>query len=354
MKNFSALVLLFTLPLFSMSQSKNEAIDQLFKSYSAKNPGASVAIIQNHQMVFYKAYGMANRASEMPVQQNTNFRLASVSKQFTAAAILQLIQAGKLNLKNTLQSCFPELPAYAAEMNIQQLLNHTSGILDYDADIDESENAKQVSDKDVLEHCKSFTSTYFKPGTAYRYSNTAYVLLGLIIEKYSGQSYSDYLEQHIFKPLNMQHTVAYVKGKNELSHRAYGYTKSNGQWVLKDQSSTSATLGDGGIYSSVTDLVLWDKALYDNQILPQAIWQEAFSPQQLTDGSNINYGYGWHLKDFEKLKAVYHTGSTSSFRNVFFRIPQTKISIIILTNRNKPEEENMVNLAEAVYHAYFK
>ncbi|MES2653812.1 MAG: serine hydrolase domain-containing protein [Bacteroidota bacterium] len=348
MKTNILLLLLLFIPFYSMAQNFHK-IDEILKNYDGNNPGAALAIIKNGKIIYTKTYGQSDLEANVNVNEQSNFRLASVSKQFTAAAVLQLIQKSKLSLKTTLSECFPTLPSYAQEINIQHLLNHTSGILDYDDFIDERENTTQLSDAEVLKACMDFKKTYFKPGERYRYSNTAYVLLGLIIEKYSGLSYPNYLSKYIFKPLKMKNTIAYVKGVNNINERAYGYSKMQGNWIRKDQSSTSATLGDGGIYSNLIDLLKWDKALYSNKILPHTIWSTAFNQQSLNSGVKIDYGFGWHLKKTNTdLNVVYHTGSTTSFRNIFYRIPEEKLSIILLTNRNTPEETNIVELAEKI------
>ncbi|MEJ5994255.1 serine hydrolase domain-containing protein [Pedobacter sp. Du54] len=324
-------------------------IDEILKNYDGNNPGAALAIIKNGKVIYTQSYGLSDLEDNVKVTKQSNFRLASVSKQFTAAAILQLVENNKLSLHTKLSECFPALSTYAQDITIQHLLNHTSGILDYDEVIDESATTAQLSDADVLKACMNFKKTYFLPGSQYRYSNTAYVLLGLIIEKYSGLSYPNYLAKYIFKPLKMRSTLAYIKGVNKIKHRAYGYSKKQGSWIRKDQSSTSATLGDGGIYSNIIDFVKWDAALYSDKILPQAVWQSAFAQQSLNNGTKIDYGFGWHLKTSSTNKQiVYHTGSTTSFRNVFYRIPEERLSIILFTNRNTPEETNMVELAEKI------
>lgn len=339
---------LFLFPIFTMAQNFSK-IDEILKNYDGNNPGAALAIIKNGKVIYSKSYGLSDLEAGIKVTNESNFRLASVTKQFTATAIMQLIQKNKLSLQTKLSDCFPPLPSYAKEITLQQLLNHTSGILDYDDFIDESENTHQLSDADVLKACMNFKKTYFPPGSTYRYSNTAYVLLGLIVEKYSGLTYPEYLAKYIFKPLKMKTTVAYVKGLNEIKHRAYGYSKQQGNWVRKDQSSTSATLGDGGVYSNLIDFVKWDAALYSDKILPKEVWLKAFEQQKLMNGTKIDYGFGWHLKKSTLNQAVvYHTGSTTSFRNVFYRIPEEKLSIILFTNRNTPEETNMVELAEKI------
>ncbi len=341
-------ILICLLPFYSMAQDFSK-IDDILKNYKGANPGAAIAIIKNEKLLFSKNYGLSDLEANVKVTNQSNFRLASVSKQFTAAAILQLIQNDKLSLQTRLSDCLPELPAYAKEISIKQLLNHTSGILDYDDFIDESGNIDQLSDADVLKACINFKKTYFIPGAQYRYSNTAYVLLGLIIEKYSGLSYPNYLAKYIFEPLKMKNTIVYVKGLNNIKNRAYGYSKTQENWVRKDQSSTSATLGDGGIYSNLTDLVKWDASLYTDKILPSNILLTAFEQQSLNNGTKIDYGFGWHLKKSNAGKTiVYHTGSTTSFRNIIYRIPEEKLSVILLTNRNTPEETNMVELVEKI------
>jgi len=173
------------------------------------------------------------------------------------------------------------------------------------------------------------------------------------VEKYSKQDFSEFLEENIFKPLGMNHTLAHIKNINTVSERAFGYSRENDFWVLKDQSSTSAVLGDGGIYSNIPDLYLWDKALSEGKILPLETIERTFVKSKLNDGSEVDYGLAWHIKDYQEEKVVYHTGSSTSFRNIFYRIPSRKLSIIILTNRNDPEEEeSMVNLAEKALETF--
>ncbi|MCF1750746.1 serine hydrolase domain-containing protein [Mariniradius sediminis] len=323
-----------------------DPISDIFIAYQGENPGAVVAIIQNGKVVYQNAFGQAELENLTPVQPNTNFRLASVSKQFTATAILILEQRGLLDLSWTLESVFDSLPAYGKTIQIQHLLNHTSGIWDYEDFV--PDDGPQVTDADVLEIVKNHPKVYFEAGSAFRYSNTAYALLALVVEKYAKMHFQDFLKSEIFDRLEMNNTLAFVPNYNEVPNRAFGYSKEDGGWVKRDQSSTSAVLGDGGIYSNVRDLFLWDQALYDEKILPKEALQKTFTKGKLNDGSEIPYGMGWHIKEYDGEKVVYHTGSTDSFRNIIYRIPSRNLSIIILTNRDTPEEENMVNLAERV------
>lgn len=327
-----------------------EQVDDVLKTYSGDNPGASLAIIKNGKLIYQKSYGFADLEHKVKVQPATNFRLASVTKQFTAASVLILIQRGKFTLENTLTELFKDFPAYGKNITVRHLLNHTSGLQDYEDYVADSAMVNQIKDRGVLDIVIKLDKGYFAPGEKYQYSNTAYALLALLIEEYSGKAYAEFLNDNIFKPLGMKNTVAYEKGISEVKNRAFGYSKNNDdQWIRRDQSSTSAVLGDGGIYSNVNDLYIWDQSLYTEKILPVKVMEMAFSPNKTSDEKTVNYGFGWHLTQSDKgEKVIYHTGSTTSFRNVFYRIPSENFSIILLTNRNKPDENNMLAIAESI------
>lgn len=340
--------LTITLAILTACSQKTDPIADIFQDYQKKNPGAAIAIIQNGEIVYHQSFGMAELETKRPVQSNTNFRLASVTKQFTATAILLLEERGLIDLDWTLDKVFEDFPEYGQNIQVHHLLNHTSGLWDYEDFVPDSALNNQVMDQGVLTIIRGIDKTYFPAGGQFRYSNTAYALLALMVEKYSGQDFPDFLEENIFRPLGMDATVAHIKNQNSVTERAYGYSKENGQWIRKDQSSTSAVLGDGGIYSNVLDLFKWDQALNNGTILPKSTIEKAFTRGKLHDGSLIDYGLAWHIKDYQGEKVVYHTGSSTSFRNIFYRIPNRNLSIIILTNRNKPEEESMVDIAERV------
>ncbi len=328
-----------------------DAIDHIMAGYNDDRPGASVLLIDNGQVRLQRQFGYANLETYERVSPATNFRLASVSKQFTATCILQLIAAGKLSFQTTLLDVFPDFPPYGEAITVEHLLTHTSGIPDYEDYVADTAFNPQIKDEGVLEILKTLNEGYFAPGTQFRYSNSAYALLALIVEKYSEMPYPKYLQKHIFEPLGMKNTVAHVAGKTTVSNRALGYGYK-GTWKLHDQSSTSAVLGDGGIYSNVLDLYRWSEALYAGNVLPLSLIRKSFDRYRLEDGRKVDYGYGWHLKTDDKgREVVYHTGSSMSFRNIFYRIPSLGISIIVLTNRNQPSEAEMVPLAEAILEA---
>ncbi|HWK98812.1 MAG TPA: serine hydrolase domain-containing protein [Parapedobacter sp.] len=325
------------------------AVDRILAAYQGKKPGAALLVIKDGSVLLERCYGYANLEQHIPVTEATNFRLASISKQFTATCVLQLIDAGKLTLHTTLAEAFPGFPSYGAHVTVAHLLTHTSGIPDYEDYVADTAFNPQIRDQGVLDILMRLNSGYFAPGTQYRYSNSGYALLALLVEKYSGQPYSTYLQQHIFSPLGMGATLAHEAGKTTVATRAYGYAQHNGQWERRDQSATSAVLGDGGIYSSVNDLVKWDQALYAGTLLDRRLIEQSFAYHQLANGDTVHYGYGWHLKKTSQGdQVVYHTGSSTSFRNVFYRVPSRQFSIILLTNRNQPAEEEMVILAERI------
>jgi CubicO group peptidase (beta-lactamase class C family) len=255
-----------------------------------------------------------------------------VTKQFTAASILLLAEDGRLKLDDPVRKWFPSLPKAAEPITIRHLLTHTSGLIDYEDVIPETFKP-QLHDADVLRLLESQDRTYFKPGSSYRYSNSGYALLALIVERASGRTFATFLRERIFQPLGMTNTVAYEEGISTVSNRAFGYTREQGRWGRTDQSQTSAVLGDGGIYSSIDDLAKWDAALYDGRLLRPSSLQAAFTPATRTDDPEVEYGFGWRITG----ETLWHSGETVGFRNVIVRDPKRHLTVVVLTNRNEPE-----------------
>lgn len=307
-------------------------IDQLMQRHAGMVPGASVLVIDQGKPIVRKSWGLADVEAGTKATPATNYRLASVTKQFTAAAILLLVQDRKIGLDDRIRVFFPALPASLESVTVRQLLTHTSGIVDYE-DLIPAGTTAQLHDADVLKLLESHDTTYFKPGTSYRYSNSGYALLALIVEKASGKSFATFLHDRIFAPLGMNHTVAFEDGISTVSNRAFGYTLKNGKWARKDQSLTSAVLGDGGIYSSIDDLAKWDAALYDSRLLNDESRKLAFAAHASTDKPEVKYGFGWRITG----ETLWHSGETSGFRNVIIRNPSRRRTVIILTNRDNPE-----------------
>jgi len=314
-------------------------VDSLFAAYTGSAvPGASVVVIQNGQVTVRRAYGIADLERRIAATPETDYRLASVSKQFTAMAIMLLAKDGKLRYDQPVRDYLTELPPATQAVTIRHLLNHTSGLWDYEALIPESRTA-QLDDDDVLSLVASRDSLSTPPGTAYCYSNSGYVLLGMIVARVSGVSFAEFLRTRIFGPLGMRSSVAHVEGRDTVPHRAYGYSPRGGAFVQTDQSVTSATLGDGGVYSNVDDLALWDRALSGAALIDRASLVLATTPPPLPGGAATEYGFGWFIDTYRGEQRWRHTGETSGFRNAILRFPERELTIVILTNRSSGEPQ---------------
>ena len=335
--SFVPLVLGISCAPYALDPSVTEKLDGLFSDYSKPaSPGGSVAVLVDGKTVFSKSYGLADVANSIPATPKTNYRLASVTKQFTATAILQLVDRGKLSLDARLTDVLPGAPAYTRDMRIRHLLTHTSGLVDYE-DLIPGSQTVQVLDRDVLRLLSTTDSVYFRPGESYKYSNSGYALLALVVEALSGQSFAAFLKQNIFDPLGMDHTVAFENGISYVENRAFGHSRSETGFIQTDQSVTSAVLGDGGIYSSVEDLRRWDRELVENRLISRELRQQSFTPAVLNNGTRTKYGFGWNIEPYKNEFSVFHTGSTRGFRNAILRFPDRKFTIVILTNRNEGE-----------------
>ncbi len=307
-------------------------IDALMQAYQGDVPGASVLVVRDGKALVRKSYGLADLEQRHPATPATNYRLASVTKQFTAAAILLLIEDGRLGLDDRLRQWLPSLPMSNDAITIRHLLTHTSGLIDYE-EVMPADQVTQLRDRDVLHLQEGQDRLYFAPGSHYRYSNGGYSLLALIVERISGLSFQQFLHERIFAPLGMSQTLAYVPEGPAIAHRAYGYSWIGNTWQRTDQSSTSAVLGDGGIYSSIDDLARWDAALYDDRLLSDTSRAAAFTASTTTDDADVAYGYGWRITG----ESLWHSGETIGFRNVIVRYPMRRLSVIVLSNRDEPE-----------------
>lgn len=310
-------------------------LDTLFEEYAQPDvPGAAVMVIEQGKPLVAKAYGLANLEDRTPCDTETNFRLASLTKQFTAMAVMLLWERKKLWLDGRLGDFLPEFPEHAKQVTIRHLLTHTAGLMDYE-ELIPAGTRTPVRDRDVLGLLAQEGRTYFTPGSSFRYSNSGYALLALIVELCSGQTFAQFLAQNIFGPLEMTGTVAYEPGVSLVRHRAYGYSAGAGSFWRTDQCLTSSVLGDGGVYSSVADLCKWDQALYASQLVSQKTLELAFTPATASDHPNTGYGFGWYVGQHRGLKEIWHRGNTIGFTTRIARFPEKQFTVIILTNRNE-------------------
>jgi CubicO group peptidase (beta-lactamase class C family) len=347
------LLCLLILAAQAHSQVSPDQLDAVFAGLKSSNaPGAAALVIRNGRTVFQRGYGVTDLRTLTRIDGRTNFRLASFTKQFTAACIMLLARDGKLHYDDHLTDFFPDFPAYGRSITIRNLLNHTSGLEDYEPLMKQypdtpPETVPQILDAGVLKLLEQQTTAKFAAGTKWEYSNSGYAMLAVIVEKVSGKPFGEFLQERIFKPLKMKDTLAYEKGKNEVPHRAYGHSEKGDSWTETDQSPTSAVLGDGGIYSSLDDLANWDRALRLHTLISEAEMRPALAPAQITDaptklpdGSPVSYGFGWFLDPYQGHNRMWHDGETMGFRTTIQRFPQDKLTVVVLANRTdiNPEE----------------
>jgi CubicO group peptidase (beta-lactamase class C family) len=352
--------------------SRTTELEGIFKNLAdSRSPGAAILIRENGKTFFRRGYGVRDLGTRGAIDSRTNFRLASCTKQFTAIAVMLLVHDGKMRYDERLTDVFPEFPDYGRAVTLRNLLNHTSGLPDYEDLMDQTGHSRwtanrQIQDAEVLALLERQKEGKFRPGTQWSYSNSGYVILGLAVAKVAGQPLEDFLEARIFAPLKMTHTLAYVKGKNEVPERAYGYSKEGEAFVETDQSATSATLGDGGVYSNLEDLAKWDDALTHHTLLSPSEMQPALMPVKLTDGSLprwasgpgdtnpqstnfVSYGFGWFLDDYWGHQRMWHYGETTGFKTAIERFRDGDLTVIVLSNRSDLDPATLALKAASVY-----
>ncbi len=285
-------------------------IEQILQPYQGENPGAALLVIQERESLLRYACGLADLEARIAVTAATNFRLASVTKGFTAAAILLLAQDRKLSLDDCVRRWLPSLPALADAITLHQLLTHTSGLIDYE-EVMADTATRALNDADVLHLLEGQHRTYFAPGSAYRYSDSAYALAALVVARVSGLTFASFLRERIFAPLRMSATLAYEEGRSMLMQRAFGYSLAQEGWARTDQSLTSAVLGDGGVYSSIDDLAKWNAALDEPGLLSAESLALAFTPTTMTEDANLHYGLGWRISGETVWHSVRHSDSAT-------------------------------------------
>lgn len=327
-KSILCLVLMVTASSLFAQHDTTRLRDVINLFYPADEPGAALLVVKDGKTILETGNGMANMETGEKIDADTHFRMASVSKQFTAMCILLLDRKGLLSVHDRVRMYLPTLPDFTDDITIEHFLTHTSGIADYESLIPKGQK-EQVSDADVLRLISQSKKLYFKPGEKYKYSNTAFCLLTQIVEKVSGQPYPEFIRQNIFTPLGMKHAEIYDKNK-EIYKRAYGYHLKDGQWKFADQSLTSATMGDGSVYTSLNEYQKWINHL----------WQQKASglqPDPMAPHSHIaqglDYGYGWFIaKEKDGSTGYFHSGESTGFHNIVYHNPSKKLLIVMFSN----------------------
>jgi CubicO group peptidase (beta-lactamase class C family) len=308
-------------------------IDQIVhQEIDLQGPGVALAVVKNGELVHSQSYGLANLEWDCPIQPHTVFQLASITKQFTATAIMLLEQQGKLHLADSITTYLPNYPTHDRTITITHLLNHTSGIKSYTGlESFVSELArKAMSPNDLLAYFQDLPLE-FEPGTRFLYNNSGYHLLGLIIEKVASMSYEEFIKQNIFQPLGMNHSY-YMHNKAVIPQRASGYDKTPQGYQQADFLNMLIPYAAGSLGSTVEDLVRWDAGLHTEQLLDKATQERMYTPVQLADGSAEPYGFGFGIHDYKGHRLIHHGGGIFGFHTFIARFVDDKAMIAILAN----------------------
>jgi CubicO group peptidase (beta-lactamase class C family) len=339
MKSFKQMkaLLLFWIVIFNTSkivsaQSFEAKIDSLIQTeFKDKNgPGGVFMVAKNGKTIYQKAFGKANLELDVNLTTESVFQIGSMTKQFTAIAVLMLEEQGKLNVQNTVSKYIPDYPA-GDKITIHHLLTHTSGIKDFTKMKSIRDIAqKEMTPKMMVDFFKN-EPVDFAPGEKFDYNNSGYVLLGYLIELVSGGTYEDFIKENIFKKAGMNQSN-YATDRQIINKRAYGYHKKEYGYVNKSIINFSVPFSSGSLMSSANDMLKWQNALNQNVLLKPENTQKAFSKYKLNSGETFTYGYGWHIKELNGTPVREHGGSIFGFKSMGVYIPSEDIYVLGLSN----------------------
>lgn len=325
----------------------------LSEQFKPNEPGATVLVARKGQVVYEKAFGMANLELNVPMRTEHVFKIASVTKQFTAVAILQLMEQGKLDVKDEITKFIPDYPTQGNRITIEHLLTHTSGIQDY-ARIRETPN-RMVGDLTPEQMIDIFKDRplRFAPGTQWEYSNSGYFLLGYIIERITGRTYGEFLEENIFKPLGMTNSL-YASDRKLVKNRVDGYTEGDTGFVNAPYISMTHPYAAGAILSTVGDLFTWNRALHSYKLVRKESLEKALTRYTLADGRKTNYGYGLRFGSIQESPSLWHAGGINGFTSIAMFLPEEDVFVAVFSNSdaNSPEEISAKLAALAIGKPY--
>ena len=345
MKNICTLLILVIFSAYSiaaesaaLSSAKVQQIERLVgNKFPASGAGAAVMVVKDDQVIFDKAFGQAVIEHHVPMRTNTPFKLGSITKQFTAVAILMLQEAGKLSIDDNIAKYLPEYkPTKNYTITIKQLLSHTAGVPNYDGNNGYSHHGTDEDDFETLLGAFNNLPLEFEPGSKVNYSNSGYILLGRVIEKLSQMTYPEFIEQHIFKKLDMQ-SSGFYDYYTVVPRLAKGYEIDDKppHNIVHGKAVKPSLLGDGGIISTFADLTKWYEALDKNLLISKESLSLAHSAVYLDDGRDTKTGLGWKVANLGTHKTVEHGGNNHSFENYILQLPQEKLIVMVFTNLNR-------------------
>lgn len=333
MKFNTVLFLLILVWLFSglsIAQDIDKRIDQFVTGEMARQkiPGVSIAVVKDGKPLIVKGYGVANIEHQVPVKPETIFQSGSIGKQFTAFAVMMLVDEGKIGLDEKISTYLGEVPTSWTSINVRHLLTHTGGMTDYPRDFD---FRKDYTEDELFKRAKEIP-TAFAPGEKWQYSNLGYVTLGIIIHKVSGRFYGDFLKERVFQPLGMT-TARVISEADIVPNRAAGYELRGGQLKNHEWVSPSLnTTADGALYLSVLDMIKWEEGLANGKLLSRSAYDQMWAAVKLNSGKEHPYGFGWAVRSVNGRRLIEHGGAWQGFKSFIARYPDNKLTVIAFAN----------------------
>ena len=331
------LFLISVLLTISFGQSKQDkklskTLDELIANrFTEIAPGCVVMVVKNDKVIYRKAFGLANTDLNISMQPGMLFRIGSMTKQYTAIAVLQLVEQGKISLQDSIQKYIKDFPSKGYTITIENLLTNTSGIKDYLSEISNPSKQKEsYTPKDGVDYIKD-DPLNFKPGSNYKYSNSNFYLLGYIIEMVTGETYGKYLQENVLDKAGLKNTF-YIDPKINIPNMPQGYSKFDGKIEKATLQPIDIMYSAGGLVSNADDIYKWHQALYDHQLVKKETLDKATTPFKFPDGTFSEYGYGWFIKNIDGSKTIEHSGSTDGFQSDEIYLPNENVFVVALYN----------------------
>jgi CubicO group peptidase (beta-lactamase class C family) len=329
--------LLAVILLCSPALGRADAVDDLVKEEMRQRhvPGLTLAVIRDGKTLKAQGYGLANVEHQVPAKRETVYQSGSVGKQFTATAVMQLVEEGRVRLDDPVGTYFPEAPKTWEKATIRHLLNHTTGM--WDRNFWPKMNLREDMTEEQLLRAVFSQGLTVAPGFAVAYSNAGYVVLGILISRVSGKPYAEFLQERIFEPLGME-TARVISEDDIVPNRAAGYRLVDGklknqEWVAPANNMT----GDGALYFTVDDLAKWDGALYTQRVLKKSSLDQMWAPTKTDSGAISEYGFGWAVDGIKGHRRVHHAGAWQGFSSSIQRYYEDRLTVIVLMNLAYPD-----------------
>lgn len=343
------LFLILSFPALWAQSSPDAAVDRYIQSEMQKRhiPGLALLVARNGQIVRAQGYGFSNLELQVPVKPETIFQSGSMGKQFTATAVMMLVEQGKVALDDPLTKYFPEAPAAWWQVTVRNLLSHTAGFTDYPDDFD---FRRDYSENELLKIVEAIPLAY-PPGTKYAYSNLGFLTLGILIHRVSGQFYGDFLHDRVFAPLGMS-TTRIISEADIIPNRAAGYRLVKGEWKNQEWVSPALnTTADGALYFSILDLAKWDAALYTEKLLKRSSLDQMWMVAKYKNGgpNSGDYGFGWFIHRVNGHRVIEHEGQWQGFNTNISRYVDDKLTVVVLTNLDHDEPDEITHGVAGLY-----